>query len=467
MAEKTGSKAVKAGIGYTIGNLFVKGINFITLPIFSRLLTTTEFGIYNVFLSYEAILSIILSIALHTSMKSAKLEFKEKLDDYTSSIILIYMINTIIFSIFVVIFGQPLSELMNLKSIELLLLVFFSFGCGVMNLYNSRISLDYSFKEYLVIAMINAIGNIVLSLALITTVYKDNKDFGRIVGVTAVISIISIILLWRIFSKAKPHYNRNYWSFGIKYSLPIVPHGISQVLLAQCDRIMIRSMIGAAEAGIFSLAGNIRLIFTIISDSIVSAWGTWFYEQLEIGNIKYIQKRAVQLCAIFVIFTVGLMALSPELVLVIGGKAYVEGKYVAVPMILDAFILFLYSMVVQGEYYAQKTIYVMYGTVIAAIINVITNYIFIKKFDYIAAAYTTLFSYVCYLIVHVIISYRLMKVYILSLKWMFSFILIVVASAVLDIIFIDLIIIRCGICVFTVISVGGIFLKMVYSAEKH
>lgn len=69
--------ALKAGLGYTIGNVLVKGINFLTLPLFSRLLTTAEFGVYNVFLSYDAILSVLIGLALHSSIKSAHYEFKK------------------------------------------------------------------------------------------------------------------------------------------------------------------------------------------------------------------------------------------------------------------------------------------------------------------------------------------------------------------------------------------------------
>ena len=42
------SKVFKAGIGYTIGNVMVKGINFLAIPIFSRLLTTEEMGVYKI-----------------------------------------------------------------------------------------------------------------------------------------------------------------------------------------------------------------------------------------------------------------------------------------------------------------------------------------------------------------------------------------------------------------------------------
>ena len=109
----------------------------------------------------------------------------------------------------------------------------------------------------------------------------------------------------------------------------------------------------------------------------------------------------------FLVFTVGLMALSPEIIYILGGKGYEAGKLVAVPMIMDAFILFLYNIIVPSEYYTKKTTYIMTGTLIAAGLNLVTNYIFIKAYGFIAAAYTTLFSYVCYLLLHIVISRKL------------------------------------------------------------
>ncbi len=66
------SKVFKAGIGYTIGNVMVKGINFLAIPIFSRLLTTEEMGLYTVFAAYEAVLFVFIGMALHSSIRSAK-----------------------------------------------------------------------------------------------------------------------------------------------------------------------------------------------------------------------------------------------------------------------------------------------------------------------------------------------------------------------------------------------------------
>lgn len=39
MAKKS-NKVVNAGIGYTIGNIFIKGVSFLTIPLYTRLMAT-------------------------------------------------------------------------------------------------------------------------------------------------------------------------------------------------------------------------------------------------------------------------------------------------------------------------------------------------------------------------------------------------------------------------------------------
>lgn len=458
-SNNNSKKAVKAGIGYTIGNVLIKGIGFLTLPLFSRLMSMQEFGVYNIFISYESFLYVIIGFAIHSSIRSANLEFRKQINEYTSSVSLIYIINLLVFTFIAIIFGDELSSLLDFSKTIIILLVFYSFGNAMLSLYNNRISLDYEYKKYLVVAFYNSISNVAISLLLMFTLLKDNRDIGRIVGTTITLFSISLFLIINLFKKAKPRYNKIYWKFAVKYSLPIIPHGISQVLLSQFDRIMIQKLVGNVEAGIYSLAGNVRLILMIIIDSAMNAWNTWFYEQMDKDAIKEIQHRSKQICGLFVVFTIGLMAISPEMIWILGGPNYDAGKYVAIPMILDAFILFLYNILVLGEYYTKKTGYIMTMTMIAALINAVTNYIFIKKYGFLAAAYTTLFSYFIYLILHTIISYRLLGFYILPVKWMTIFILLTVFSASIDLLFVSYTSLRWMICLIEVTPIAVWLLK--------
>ena len=459
MENKSSGKAVKAGVGYTIGNVLVRGISFLSLPIFSRIMTTDQFGVYNVFVSYEAILYVVIGCAIHSSMQSANIEFKNRIDDYASSVSLIYILNAVVLLAVVQAFGGTLSQLLDFDKVILCLLVLYSLGSAILALYNNRISISYDYKRYLMIALFNAVGNVLLSLLLMFTVFSDRRDYGRIIGSTGTLFIISILILSFLYRKEKPKFNKIYWKFALKYSLPIVPHGISQVLLAQFDRIMIRALVNNAAAGIYSLAGNIKLVLTIITESVTTAWRTWFYSEMNQGNIKLIQEKAIQVSGLFVIFAVGLMAISPEMIFILGGKEYARGRFVAIPMIMDAFILFLYNVIVQSEYYSRKTVYIMFGTMIAAAINIITNYIFINLYGFIAAAYTTLFSYICYLILHIVISYKQVHFSVIPLKWLAGWVAIVGVCGALDLVFIDCLAVRWILCISIVAALGMYLLK--------
>ena len=144
------SKVFKAGIGYTIGNVMVKGINFLAIPIFSRLLTTEEMGVVYGFLPHmKQSCFVFIGMALHSSIRSAKYEFEGKIDDFTSSIMGIYWINLIVALFISIVFNKILTKLLDLDLVTLVMLVIYSFGIAVVTLYNARISLDYEYKNTL------------------------------------------------------------------------------------------------------------------------------------------------------------------------------------------------------------------------------------------------------------------------------------------------------------------------------
>ncbi len=84
----------------------------------------------------------------------------------------------------------------------------------------------------------------------------------------------------------------------------------------------------------------------------------------------------------------------------------------------------------------------MLGTIIATILNIVTNYIFIKKFGFIAAAYTTLFSYIVYVILHIFISYRAVGFMVVPLKYIMLFAIVLAIDGALNLLFIDTVVLR-------------------------
>lgn len=390
----------KAGIGYTIGNYLVKGINFLTIPIFARMLSVSEYGLYNIYVSYESVLFVFMGLGISYSVKSAKLKYKSKVENYISSCILLLLLNYIV--VFVVLnISYPLyNGIFNFSILILNILIIHSLGSAMMMLYNSYVSLEYKYKEYVMLALFNAILSVFISIILIALQKTGQKYIGRIVGASLPITIICIYVVFYFFKKKRPAISLNYWSYALKYGLPMIPHGLSVVILSQFDRIMISSMVGTSEAGVYSFAYNLYMIISITATSLDNAWGPWFFKKMDNKEYTVIRKGASLYAFGMMVFTVVLMFLAPEIILALGGSQYKDSIYCVLPVIGGGYFAYLYTLPVQIEYYKENTKMVALASGLAATINVFLNYIFIRKYGYIAAAYTTFVTYILYFLFH-------------------------------------------------------------------
>lgn len=105
--EETNNKtALKSAVWYTFSNFFLKGITFITMPIFARLLTKSEFGQYNNYSAWLQILTIFVTLNVQASLISAKYDFKEKLDEFTLSILCLSSLSVAIWTLVLNVFSD-------------------------------------------------------------------------------------------------------------------------------------------------------------------------------------------------------------------------------------------------------------------------------------------------------------------------------------------------------------------------
>ena len=107
--ESSGKKALKAGLGYTVGNMLVKGLSFLAIPLFARLMTVEDFGIYSTFSSYVMIVTVLAGFTLHTSVRNAKLDYAERTGSYCSSVTLLVIGNSLLLLALSLAFAAPLA----------------------------------------------------------------------------------------------------------------------------------------------------------------------------------------------------------------------------------------------------------------------------------------------------------------------------------------------------------------------
>lgn len=398
------SKALKSGLWYTVANFLTKAVGIITTPIFTRLLTHEEFGLYNNYTSWLAVLTILVTLNLESTFISARFDYKEKFDDYIFSTLCLSSLSAIIWIIILNLFGDWTVVRLGMNRIYINCMMIYLLFYPAINMFQVRERFKYEYKVSVILSFIITVGTALASVGLV--LWLPDKLMGRIFGSSIPSIIVGFILYTYIYRKGR-HIKISYWKYALPICLPYIPHLLSLSVLNSVDRIMITNRCGAEDNALYSLAYTASCVVSILLTSLNTAYSPWLGEQLNAKNFSEIKDFSKKYIMIFSGLALGIMLVSPEIILILGGKTYIEAKYVMPPVMLGCVCQFLYTMFVNVEQYYKKTIGMAVASVSAALINYILNYIFIPKYGYIAAAYTTLISFLWLQLVHMFLVYRI------------------------------------------------------------
>lgn len=395
-SEGTASTA-KIAIWYVFSNVFVRGISVISTPVFSRLMSKYEYGQFSTFISWESIITILVTLNLYTSIARAKYDFDERMDEYISSILLFSNIVTL-FSYCLIELNQSLFvDLLSMDIIYIRMLFIYLIFMPAFTYLQIKHRAYRKYKFFVFFAISSAIMRTAVSILLVLTL--DNKLLGRLCGYLIPITMFNMILWFIIVTKGK----KLSWTC-VKYacgiSIPMIPHSLSGSVLGNSDRIMITSFCGNEATALYSIAYSTSMLANLLWTSMNQAWVPWLYDHLHDKNKEAILKKSKMYLGIFTCLIIGVLLVAPEIILVLGGKRYYSARFVMPPVIVGCAFQFIYGMYVNIEIFSKKTYTISVGTMVAALLNLFLNWLFIPQYGYIAAAYTTMVGYGALLLFH-------------------------------------------------------------------
>lgn len=204
-------------------------------------------------------------------------------------------------------------------------------------------------------------------------------------------------------------YEKRHVRYALEFGVPLIPHNLSHMVLSSADKVMINSMISASASGIYSLVYTLGMMIQVMMEAMNNVFGPWLFRQLKKGaneTIRYVQKYYLLM---YCVVTIGVLAISPEIIKIVGAKDYWEGIPMVMWVVYATFINFAYTLYVNVEFFYKKTMLISVGTIMAAIVNVLLNILFLKRFGYQFGAVSTLLSYLALLFFHMIIVNVVLK----------------------------------------------------------
>lgn len=411
--EVDGKIVAKSGIWYALSNILVKATAFLTTPLFTRLLTKDQYGNYSNIASWVTIFTILTGFDAYTTVIRSKHDVGSDMNRYVSSVYLMnVLVTSIVFSI-VLFFWNIFEPILSVEKKYVYVMALYLLVLPAFNLFMTKQRAYYRYKLFAAFTVITTLLSAILSVVFVLTF--ENKLDGRVLGQYLPAIILYFFIAVCILVKGKG-IKYSYISYAFKLSLPLVPHLLSLNILSSSDRIMIKNICGAEMAALYSVDYNCVQIGNILFDSINKAWAPWLMDALHAKEYQQIKKVSNIYFFAMLFIIIGILLVGPEIIFILGGQAYTNAKWALPPLLISCIYQVAYTMYVNVEFYLKKTGVVAGATLSAAVINLVLNVVLIPRYGFVAAAFTTLISYVALYIIHYVCLKKMKMTFIFSEK---------------------------------------------------
>ncbi len=455
---------------YSAGNIFIRSASFLLLPLYSNLISPSDFGVYSVIMSFYAVLSVFFQGGLHAALSKFYIEKEEKTEIFS------LIIN------FIIVWGAVLLAIVLLISPSVSLLFFEKnytalFRLITISLYIETITFYilhlFKTKEEASRAVIYSAAGAVINILLnVYFVYMNRAGIEGIIKAQLYSSLVTLVIL-------VPYFKANYkFSNGqfikpsflrplVLFSLPVLLSGLFSSLVDVADRFLINNYLGETQTGVYSFAYRIALVMNIFVISFRTAFTPYSIKLFSAGGYSdKLGKILLNLAAAGGLIILAVSFFTADLFdLRLFGFAFFTGGYQGaiylLPLILTGyFFSALMSFYSLYPFVSGKSFHLLVSDGLALIINLALNLLLIPAAGIAGAAIATFFAFMAGAVYLFVISSGSIKISYQRrplLTVVISSAVILAAGLYLDNILADVALI--ALYLFIVFSAGGINLS--------
>ncbi|MBN1901431.1 oligosaccharide flippase family protein [Candidatus Sumerlaeota bacterium] len=387
---------------YLSAGIAVNAIGFISIPVYSRLFSQSDYGVVSVFNAYIGIITIILSLNAHTSIGRYYYENKDNYKEFLGTSMIVVGVIFSIMSLISLLFKDQISQIINLPPHLLKYMIVISLFFIIYNIYYQILIPRKKSREASILSIIKGYSGFIIAVPIILLM-KENRYMGQIWASLLTGLFISIVISRRIHKQITFIFNPEHLKYIVNYSFPLIPYALSGVILSQFDRIMINKIVDTSSAGLYSMGYNVGMLILLLSTALRTATLPDFFKFQDNGEYKRLDDLIKKTFSLILITALGMVFFAREMVLVLSDKKFHEALSI-VPIVVTGYIFFEMSNIHSVFFgYEKKTVFVSFVVLFSGVCNIILNAVYIPRYGYVAGAYTTVASYFIMFILNIIL----------------------------------------------------------------
>ena len=385
----------KVSFSYAVCSVLQNCIGFITLPLFTRLLTTEQYGQATIYASWSSFLVILLTLQLpYGSFARAMVKFEDSRDQYISSVEGICICLSVVFLLIYLPFRTHWNRLFELPTGIMILMVCEILATSGFAFWSGKKRFEFRYKEVIVVTLLLSVLSPLLQYFLI--INSEEKGYARIIGGASVSIIFGGVIFISCIFKGNDLFNKEYWKYALGFNIPLLAYYFSQMVFNTSDRIMISHIVGTDKAAVYGVAYTLAVLMNFVLTSINNSYVPWFYGKLKEGRQEDNKLVANGIAILMSFLLLGIIWFAPEVIGIMAGDEYKDAVWVVPPVAMSVLLLFYSQLSINFVFFYEEKKMLVYASIGAATTNVLLNGVLIPIYGYYAAGYTTLFSYLLF-----------------------------------------------------------------------
>ena len=397
----------KASMWYIASGAICRGVNVLGTPIFTRMLTPEEYGLFPLYTTWLGIFTVIFTLELSGGVVYRGLQ---KFDGERSVFIRSCLITCFgVFTAFTVlyaIFRDRVNEITGLSTLITSMMLIQIFANVIQSIYIARAKFEYKYKK---VALIGIIGSIIsptvsFSVILLTKYKAEGKIFGALISAVAV----SIPLLIKLMKKrTQTLFSPKMSLYVLRYNLPLLPHYLSVSALTRIGEITISRVWGREALGKYAIAHSLGMSLTMLTGGLLNAVGPWMVRKLKTEGIEQI-RRTLTACVRAISLGVCLiLSVCPETLSLIAPSEYRDVLPAIFPLSICILPMFVSNAVMSGEVYYEKSGISTLPSILSLLVAVLLCSTVMPRLDYRLMGFVILTSYVALSVLNCLVFRKL------------------------------------------------------------
>ena len=401
---------------YGTCDIILKAAIFITLPLYTRIFTPEDYGIWSFVVTAVGLLGAILILGGDSAY--ARFFFESKSEEEKQLVTSTWFGFLALWSVVMIGLCTPLIGLFSLWSFgtsRYALLFTLTLLAAPLTLINTMCgqALRNRFQARL-FAIMNVVTTLLsVGFSLFGAVVLELGLTGVLGGALFAALVILPVRLWTVRDLLRPVFSwralRNLLAFGV----PLVPSSLAYWVFAGSDRILLGKLSTLEQVGLYSVANQVTGVLGLFNGALGQAWSPHavrLYEEQRESAPAVFGRVMTYILAGFGFLSVGITTFAREALMVLSTPPFYMARLAIGPLAL-AFVAYASIQVTAaGISLTKKTHYFALFSWAAALFNVGVNMLLIPIWGMMAASFTTLAAYLFLTVAYLIVSQKLWPV---------------------------------------------------------